>query len=358
MYNARDKALETKFKGYQNTCSQIHATFSDDTKYIISGSEDRKVYIWNVEPGDLDKKDKRPVEFFEAHSAMVTVALIAPVSTRQALGQSGDPLYDLCNPPPVTLVSRSDSIASSKKTGLLSNDLAPTSTTTSFNEALRPAPTNSWKEKCTHPDGNIIVTADYNGNIKIFRQDCAVVKRKQSEAWDTASTLSKKILRRSSINQAPPDRIKNWRQSITSINSIDTGSSIHSITSTAASRRQRSSSPAQTSAPSNGSMFSRNMGTLRNRVHSMQHINGGVPGEPSVGEHLDVAKEVARRTSAATIDARMARAAAGFEDEEEEDGLFSSDAESDEEAVRCRCGSTNFKAKHSRRGEHKLVCVK
>lgn len=65
IYNARDKSLEVKFKGYENTCSQIHATFSDDAKYIISGSEDRKVYIWNIAPGDTDKKNKRPVEFFE-----------------------------------------------------------------------------------------------------------------------------------------------------------------------------------------------------------------------------------------------------------------------------------------------------
>lgn len=67
MYNLRDKSLEMKFKGYENTCSQIHATFSDDAKYIISGSEDRKVYIWNVIPEGSEKKDKRPVEYFEGN---------------------------------------------------------------------------------------------------------------------------------------------------------------------------------------------------------------------------------------------------------------------------------------------------
>jgi len=75
MYNARDKTLELKFKGYENTCSQIHATFSDDAKYVISGSEDRRVYIWNVGLGETEKKDKKPVEYFEGkmfiHSGII-----------------------------------------------------------------------------------------------------------------------------------------------------------------------------------------------------------------------------------------------------------------------------------------------
>lgn len=65
LYNLRDKSLETKFKGHENTCSQIHATFSDDAQYVVSGSEDRKVYIWNANPGPADKKAKRPLEYFE-----------------------------------------------------------------------------------------------------------------------------------------------------------------------------------------------------------------------------------------------------------------------------------------------------
>lgn len=65
MYNARDKSLELKFKGNENTSSQIHATFSDDGQYVISGSEDRRVYIWNVGSGEAEKKVKRPIEHFE-----------------------------------------------------------------------------------------------------------------------------------------------------------------------------------------------------------------------------------------------------------------------------------------------------
>lgn len=65
MYNFRDKSLEVKFKGNINTCSQIHATFNDTGKYIICGSEDRKVYIWNGTLENNSKRDKRGYEYFE-----------------------------------------------------------------------------------------------------------------------------------------------------------------------------------------------------------------------------------------------------------------------------------------------------
>jgi WD40 repeat protein len=45
LYNLRDKSLEMKFRGHENTCSQINASFSDDARYVICGSEDRKTYI-------------------------------------------------------------------------------------------------------------------------------------------------------------------------------------------------------------------------------------------------------------------------------------------------------------------------
>ncbi|CAG8715984.1 9858_t:CDS:10 [Rhizophagus irregularis] len=97
LYNMRDKSLECKYKGYENTCSQIRATFSDDGRYIISGSEDRHVYILNANQSQLNaqygnsggnnwlKKDKIGYESFEAHSAIVTVAIFAPTRTKQLI---------------------------------------------------------------------------------------------------------------------------------------------------------------------------------------------------------------------------------------------------------------------------------
>ncbi|KAF8534539.1 WD40-repeat-containing domain protein [Trichophaea hybrida] len=386
MYNFRDKCLETKFKGYKNTCSQIHATFSDDAKYIISGSEDRKVYIWNVGPADTDKKDKRPVEFFEAHSAMVTVALMAPVKTRQLLSQSGDPLYDLCNPPPITLVSRSNSQASSKMT-------TPPSTiggdSNASNGHARPMGNSPWNTRSAHPDGNIVVTADYTGRIKIFRQDCAATKRRIESL---SRRIGTGILRKGSLNHGSSERVTSWRHSIASTHSLDCGS-IRSRASTATdaiSLRHRSNSPGKTTntTPASSPGFARNVGhSLRSRAQSLSQSGGrnrngslgkkSVRSEGDIGtrelDHSLLAQELHAGTNNHSHNHNLNRnynsPEVGKEkrsgrnitssDEDDEGGILSSDAESDGESVRCKkCGSTSFKAKHNRRGEHKLVCVK
>jgi hypothetical protein len=368
MYNFRDKSLETKFKGYENTCSQIHATFSDDAKYVITGSEDRKVYIWNVGPGDTEKKDKRPVEFFEANPAITTVAIMAPIKTKRILGQSGDPIYDLCNPPPITLVSRSDSISSSKKASTIGDDLHHTTTRDTMGS--RPPTNSSWSSRCNHPGGNIIVAADYTGRIKIFRQDCAASKRIK-DTWDTASILSKKIgtgiLRKGSLSHSSPDRIASWRQSITSTHSLDGGGSIRSFRSRASitdTPGRDSSRPHSTSPPpvkgrprsiTAGSIkFGPSLGSLRrSRAVSLSQSAHSLSRNGSVGRNS------IRSGGEPAAPAPVAEAGRNvFSSDEEDNDVFSSDAESEGEAVRCRkCGGTSFKAKQ-RRGEHKLVCVK
>lgn len=387
IYNARDKSLETKFKGLENTCSQIHASFSDDAKYIISGSEDRKVYIWNVEQGDADKKDKRPLEYFEAHSAIVTVAAMAPVKTKQLLGESGDPLFDLCNPPPVTLVSRSGSISSRRNTAPNSRD-AVTEAPKGPSPALNP----SWKTRSAHLAGNIIVTADYTGQIKVFRQDCAATKRR-NESWETSSAFSKKIggglLRRASLGQSS-DRASSWRQSIGSISSLDGSISRVSILESN-QIRNHSISPRKSlgaiSVASNGgrtmSIRSRGKSLSVADTESRSSSSGIITSANSTGEDSrPISRDKAQppitlaqhnRTNTAPITASTtnnnsspnnskfpsSRQNLASSEEEDEGGIFSSDAESEGEAVRCKkCASTSFKAKHNRRGEHKLVCVK
>jgi len=42
-------SLTAKYKGFKNNELQIAATFSDDGKYVIAGSEDGGIYIWNKE---------------------------------------------------------------------------------------------------------------------------------------------------------------------------------------------------------------------------------------------------------------------------------------------------------------------
>ena len=238
VYNFRDKGLEIKLKGNENTCSQIHASFSEDAKYIICGSEDRKVYIWSTSQPEVDK-GQRPVEMFEAHSAIVTTTIMAPFKTRQLLSASGDPLYDLCNPPPITLLSRNESYTSSKSPSIAENrvfdSLPQTPATHDMRRPKQPEESPAYVARSIHPGGNIIVTADYMGRIKVFRQDCAYAKRQRSNNHNDAK-FSRKMLGRSnssatrnskhsrrdsilsSTNHPSSDRILSWRQSIGSNN--------------------------------------------------------------------------------------------------------------------------------------------
>ncbi|KAK4662260.1 uncharacterized protein QC763_701200 [Podospora pseudopauciseta] len=189
IYSLRHQTMEVKLKGHENSCSQIAATFSDDGKYVVCGSEDRKAFVWSVTgkgvPLTTDK-DKSPCEYFEAHGETVTTALFAPTQTRMLLGQSGDPIYDLCNPPPVVLQSLDEvASAAASTTG---SQLAPASE----HLVKRPEPSPAYIARSTHYDGNILITTGDTGIIKVFRQDCAFAKRRH-ESWETGSTFSRKL---------------------------------------------------------------------------------------------------------------------------------------------------------------------
>ena len=307
MYNMRDKSLEMKFRGHENTCSQINASFSDDTHYIICGSEDRKAYIWSTKAIDVENKDKRPVEVFEAHSDMVTAAIIAPTKSRQLLSASGDPIYDLCNPPPVTLLSKEESNASSMpQTG---NDSEKRlSDPISESQLKKPEESPAYIARCNHMDGNIIITADYLGGIKVFRQDCAFQKRRHDN-WETGSMFSKKMLgrsnsimtrhsggshsRRNSVSQSPTslaspsmhsDHILSWRNQVTSNTSLET-----SLRNSArGARSDRSISPGKFN---HSSLSNLSNGTSQNNLASTARQ------QPYAGTPLTVATSSGSTTS-------------------------------------------------------------
>ncbi|RAK99445.1 WD40 repeat-like protein [Aspergillus ibericus CBS 121593] len=212
LYNFRDRTLEAKYRGNENSCSQIRASFSNDGKHIICGSEDRRTYVWPVGPMEKDA-DKRAVEIFDTQSALVTAAIMAPTRAKQVLAFSEDPIFDICNPPPVTLVSQAD-----KENGR-------TNRNSGASKLAQQSPT--YLSRSTHPDGNILIVADYAGKIKVLRQDCAYQKRRY-DSWDTHSTISRRILRRTnsarhsiassigkdSLNKTPSERIISWRNSV------------------------------------------------------------------------------------------------------------------------------------------------
>ncbi|KAK8857016.1 WD repeat-containing protein [Apiospora arundinis] len=269
IYGLHDKLLDLKFKGHENTCNQIRASFSDDGNYIICGSEDRKSFIWSTATTLSTNKEKRPYEYFEAHSTVVTQAIFVPTATRQLLQSSHDPVFTLCNPPPVTLRSMEESTTASQST--LMRDPEPPETPT----APEPEQTPAFVARSRHYCGNIIVTADQDGMIKVFRQDCAFVKRRHDN-WETGSSFSRRLGRegvlgrsgsivtrtsassvggthsrrgsmskRSSglLTQVTPD-INSWRQNIEG-----TASRPNSIIISTPTRSERSISPAKVRTP-------------------------------------------------------------------------------------------------------------
>ncbi|KAF4119822.1 WD repeat-containing protein 44 [Geosmithia morbida] len=235
IYNMRTRMLENKFRGHVNQSSQIHARFSEGGEYVVCGSEDRKAYIWSPDNTDAEARDKRPYEYFDAHPEVVTVVVMAPIKSRQLLSGSGDPIYDLCNPPPVMLVSLDENQVNTSDAGR--SELSKHGIS-----GKKPEESPAYIERSKHLDGNIIVTADRTGTIKVFRQDCGFNKRQQ-HMWETGSKLSGKLAagvgrsssirtrtsrnsrvqsRRESLNisqspmlpQMASDRIMSWRQDV------------------------------------------------------------------------------------------------------------------------------------------------
>nr|POF21066.1 putative wd repeat-containing protein c3h5.08c [Quercus suber] len=260
LYNFRDKSLELKLRGNENGSSQIRATLSDDAKYVVCGSEDRKAYIWSLGPAEGEKRDKRPVEMFEAHNTITTAVCFAPTKTRHLLSKSEDPVYDLCNPPPITLRSRAEQTESqsSSKAPTESGSVRHVSTDADA-KYDKPLESPAYLARSGHKGGNIIVTADYTGKIKVFRQDCSYSKRARADEWDRASLFAKRsagrlsrngsvatkasqrsltLEGRASTSTAPPsERILSWRQNIASTPSItEKDNSLHRESSNRASR--------------------------------------------------------------------------------------------------------------------------
>lgn len=421
LYNFRDRNLEAKFRGNENATSQIRASFSGDGRYIICGSEDRRAYIWPLN-STLKDADKRPVELFEAHPSIVTSAVFAPIKTKQVLDSTGDFLYDLCNPPPVTLVSQAPSSTSKQPTeveGRRNDESALPTTRASDAETqrkLQESPTYLSRSK--HPDGNIVVTADINGTIKVFRQDCGY-HRRPHDTLDEGTTFTRKLLGRagsinrrrsvassvgkSSHHKTPSERILSWRSGV--IGSHNDNLSVDNLRGSPASQT-RSASPskyAQQDSParkgSDTPQGAQSPATQPN-TSSTQHqstqatTTNALPSaaypERSEGEDLtpqaidqpnplslkdgrnfmlwDTTRHRDHRArphqaSLSHHSRRQSMVSALSSDISgsgggDEDSEAAGEVEEDGEELSCRsCGGTNFRATRTRQGEQRLICV-
>lgn len=159
LYDLRDLSLTCKYKGYVNLSSQIRASFSHDGKFIISGSENQYVYMWKTHH-DYSKfssarRDRNEYwEGVKAHNAVVTAAVFAPNSS--------------------LIISQ---LEKEKTTGRYSEEAeagaaaAPT----------LPPPSSSSSSSASAGGGTgyVLVTADFNGGIKVF------ANRMKTKAFNT-----------------------------------------------------------------------------------------------------------------------------------------------------------------------------
>ncbi|THV75180.1 WD40 repeat-like protein [Aureobasidium pullulans] len=400
LYNFRDKSLEIKFKGNVNDSSQIRAAISDDAKYIFCGSEDHKVYIWPTDPGESDKKQKRPMETFDASNTVVTCVAFAPPKSKQLLGRSEDPIYDLCNPPPVMLMS------SAERAGSRPPSRAPTEDgiDTELQPQKRPDESPAYLARSTHVTGNIIVTADLAGKIKVFRQDCAWNKRK-TENWETSSVFSKRKLgRTASIAtkgssrslrsshgrlEGPADRILSWRQGISSTPNIANGSirsqSPRKSTASAQPRPDSKASMAPPPLPKNDdrgdgeedndplmlqgdqSMLYWKLALNSARNHqnqpqpspqSQQPSQSGRPSSTRTGSYnLGLPHPHPLQRNHTAVSKLSIEQESAAEDSDSDAASFKDALQGHEEQVTCReCGSANFHVKAAKTGDTRLCC--
>lgn len=96
LFSLGNFAMQCKYKGHENTQSQIHARFSPDGQYIICGSEDNAIYIWRVSKSEADeggglfhtvaskkkaKSRQEHYEYFRSEGKLPQVAMFAPHRT-------------------------------------------------------------------------------------------------------------------------------------------------------------------------------------------------------------------------------------------------------------------------------------
>ncbi|ODV77864.1 WD40 repeat-like protein [Suhomyces tanzawaensis NRRL Y-17324] len=203
------KKLVTRFKGHANNSSSINASITDDNRYILSASEDHWCYVWENNNSIINNKLKQSVKdllvegkhhisdlqhkhkkyakliqdnklmkkllesdeqgehisnennsysAFHAHSSKINAAIFAPESTKKLLELSDDVIFDLVKRYKACIEGLSSSEEHDRRCGEKKGSL---------------------KGLVEESNGNIIVTTDEYGAIRVFRQDSAHRIRKR-----------------------------------------------------------------------------------------------------------------------------------------------------------------------------------
>ncbi|KAA3677323.1 WD repeat-containing protein 44, partial [Paragonimus westermani] len=156
LIDARDYHTLCKYRGFVNETSQIRASFSPTGRYLISGSENAFFYIWrkSLEVDRISRfsrvrKDRNSCwEAIKAHDIMVTVAVFSP------------------NPNLVL----DKQLRRLRVPGIFG--LSDSASLTGINHALRldELPTNADPRHPTSYMGELVVSADCNGVIRVFKK--------------------------------------------------------------------------------------------------------------------------------------------------------------------------------------------
>merc|ERR1719237_662840 len=173
IYDLRDLSLSCKFKGYTNQSSQIRASFSHDGKYLTSGSENQCVFLWRTQYESANitaRKDRNNFyEAIKAHNAVVTCSVFAPNPNR-ILDQ----------------ILRNTTGLRSEEAELEEVDAEDTRSEPAVDKAGARSRHSKAKQP-QHHGGYVIVSGDYDGEIKVFYQ---FSKPKHSSLPESAATTA------------------------------------------------------------------------------------------------------------------------------------------------------------------------
>ncbi|KAL5112030.1 WD repeat-containing protein 44 [Taenia crassiceps] len=156
LIDARDYHTLCKYRGFLNETSQIRASFSATGRYLISGSENCFFYIWrkqmdflNVSRFSSTRKDRNNCwEAIKAHDAVVTVAIFLPN-------------------PDILLDSRLRRNSGRRRMGT--------------DHAMR----MKMSSKAASYWGEVIVSADCNGCIRVFKNRAPLIAAASSFHTDS-----------------------------------------------------------------------------------------------------------------------------------------------------------------------------